>query len=57
MSAADEFRSYVYWSARAREYAADPRLGYASESYRGAAQMAARSLGRWDVLIRTEVTS
>jgi hypothetical protein len=43
-------RQYVYWSGYAREYRDNPKLGYSSESYRAAATMASRWLGRYDAL-------
>lgn len=42
---------YAYWSERARFYADDEATGgRAGECYRAAAEMAARALGRYDVL-------
>ena len=50
LSAEQYLREYSYWAEQAREIAETPGLGYGSESYRAAAAMEYRALGRFDVL-------
>lgn len=46
----EQLTRYAWWSERAREHAETPGLGTGSESYIAAAFMAARALGRYDIL-------